>query len=299
MAFPVIDILSHDANASMVMIPEELVLLDNYGLVRPLAPLKTSESVKIDQMIICFVMQGSIHVKINGEETDIMAGQVMTTLPESEGEFINASNDCRFIMFVIFPELLKMTFDDIYINYDRTVYEKGFLIEDCIEEQMSIYQLLYTELRKECVRMNYEYKMVVVRSYLNALLINNMKLIETTKNQEIQGNTNSRQYDLFQKFLEALNNYAKTERTVQFYADLLHISPKYLSFVALQYSDKNASQWIGEYVVHHAKTMISIHHMTSAEIAQELQFPNLISYNRFFKRIAGITPKEYKKSLNN
>ena len=56
MAFPVIDILSHEANASMVMIPEELVLLDNYGLVRPLAPLKTSESVKIDQMIICFVM---------------------------------------------------------------------------------------------------------------------------------------------------------------------------------------------------------------------------------------------------
>ena len=90
-------------------------------------------------MIICFVMQGSIHVRINGEETDIMAGQVMTTLPESEGEFMNASSDCRFIMFVIFPDLLKKTFDDIYINYDRTVYEKGFLIENCIEEQMSWY----------------------------------------------------------------------------------------------------------------------------------------------------------------
>ncbi len=297
MAPYVLDILSREANASMVMIPNELVLLDNYGLIRPLAPLKTSETVKIDQMIICFVMQGKIHARINGEETDINAGQVLTTLPESEGMFMSSSNDCRFIMFVIFPEMLKKTFDDIYINYDRTVYEKGFLIDDCIEEQMSIYQLLYTELRKECVRMNYEYKLVVVRSYLNALLINNIKLVET-KTQEHHGNTNSRQYDIFQKFLEALNEYAKTERTVQFYANLLNISPKYLSFVSLQYSDKNASQWIGEYVVHHAKTMISIHHMSSAEIAHELQFPNLISYNRFFKRITGITPKEYKKSLN-
>ena len=299
MLSPVVDILSREANTSLAMIPDEIILLDNYGQVSPLAPLQTNQSIKIDQMIIFFVMQGTVQVKINGIETEIQGGQALTTLPESEGAFISASPDCRFIMFVIFPDILKKTFDDIYINYDRTQYEKGFLIEDCTEEQMSIYQLLYTELRKECVRMNYEYKLIVIRSYLNALLLNSMKLFEVDESKEHTGNTTSRQYDLFQRFLDALNEHAKTERTVYFYANLLNISPKYLSYVSLQYSDKNASQWIGEYVVHHAKTLMSVHHKTSSEIAKELQFPNLISYNRFFKRIAGITPKEYKKSLNN
>ncbi len=295
---PITEILSNDAHESIALIPDQLILLDNYGLINPLAALQTDTLLSINQMIICFVMQGNIQVRMNGEEAEIRGGQVLTTLPESEGTFHKASADCRFIMFIIFPDLLKQTFEDIYINYDRTVYEKGFLIEDCSEEQMSAFQLLYTELKKECIRANYEYKMIVIRSYLNVLLINDIKLFETTKKADTLADISSRQYDIFQKFLEALNEHAKTERTVQFYADLLHISPKYLSFVSLQYSNKNASQWIGEYVVHHAKTLISIHHKSSAEIASELKFPNLISYNRFFKRIAGMSPREYRRSLN-
>ena len=299
MGHPLSDILTYDSRDSLGVIPNELVIMDNFREGGgPLDSLNMHEPIHIDQMIICFVMQGRIQARINGEDVVINGGQVLTALPESEGMFVDSSRDCRFILYIIYPEFLKSIFEDLYINYDRTVFEKSFLVESCSEEQMSIYQLLYTELKKECVRPNYEYKLIVVKSYLNALLTNNTKLFEAASSSgKKEGNVGSRQYDMFKKFLDALNEHARTERTVQFYADLLQISPKYLSYVSLQYTGKNASQWIGEYVVHHAKTLISIHHKTSAEIAKELEFPNLISYNRFFKRIAGISPKEYRKSL--
>lgn len=297
---PNIDILSPEADEMLSIFPEELILLDNYNETHgPLDFLTTGETVHIDQMIICFVMQGWLRATINGEEITVAGGEVFTAQPESKGCFKQSSDDCRFIMFIIYPKLLKQVFEDIYINYDRTIYEKSSIHESCSEEQMSVYQLLYTELKKEYLRPEYEHKSLVIRGYLNALLVNNIKLLDVSgSGKEKEGKAESRQYEMFQKFLKALNAYAKHERSVQFYADLLHISPKYLSYVSIQYTGKNASQWIGEYVVHHAKILISIHHKTSKEIADELNFPSLISYNRFFKRIAGVSPKIYKKSIN-
>lgn len=299
MPIPNIDLLSREPSESTGVIPGELVLLNNYGSINPLSALNTYEPVIIEQMVICFVMQGKLKALINGTEVEVNGGQVLTTLPNSEGLFKSASDDCRFIMFIIYPDILQKTFEDIYINFDRTLHEKYFVVNNCTEEQMSIYQLMYTELKKECVRADYEYKMIVVRSYLNALLINDIQLFENRKTESAHVNKTSRQYTLFQKFLDALNKHASEERSVNFYANLLNVTPKYLSSVSMTYSQKNASQWIGEYVVHHAKTLMSVQHMSSAEIVEELQFQNLISFNRFFKRVAGITPKEYKKSLKN
>lgn len=280
-------------------ITDEFILFDNYsGECDTFPLLNTDEIIHIDQMAICCVMQGMLRIRINGKEIAVCEGQVLTILPESGVILTEVSSDCKYIMFAVYPNLLKKTFEDIYIIYDRTVYEKCFIVGSCTEEQMSMYQVLYTELKKECNRPQYKYKPLVVRSYLNVLLINNVKIFngtESTLEKELKAE--SRQYEMFQKFLDALNLYAKTERTVQFYADLLHITPKYLSYVSLQFTGKNASRWIGEYVVHHAKILISIHHKTSAEIAAELNFPTLISYNRFFKRIAGISPKMYRKTL--
>jgi len=298
MTSPFVSILSPEANEAVTIVPDELILLDNYGLINPLLPLNKKIDVRIDQMVICFVMQGKLNAHINGYDITIEGGQVLTTLPESEGGFLDASNDCRFIIFIIYPEILRQTFDDLYINYDRSSYDKGFLVEKCTEEQMSIYQLLYTEIKKECMRYDYEYKLVVLRSYINALLINNVKLFEASNEMDTQSNLSSKQYNIFQKFLKALSTYSKTERSVQYYANLLNITPKYLSFITLQYSNKNASQWIDEYVVHCAKNLISIHHLKSSQIVKVMNFQNLISFNRYFKRVTGLSPKEFRKNTN-
>ena len=277
-------------------IPGEVLLFDNYGNRDPIQPL-TSENLKLSHMTIFFLMQGSAQLKINGEDVNITGGQTLTTLPDIEMHILTTSADNKYLLTVIYPELLHKTYDDIYLNYDKTTFSKGYMLGSCNEEEMSIYQIIYSELKKECIRPDYKYKMIAVRSYLNALLINNMNLYDISDSVDID--PNSRQYDVYQKFLKALNEHAKTERTVKFYADLLNISPKYLSFVCLQYSKKNASQWISDYVVYNARTLMSIHHQTVAESAEQLNFSSLNSFNRFFKRVTGQSPREYLHSLKN
>lgn len=276
-------------------IAQDVLLFDNYGAINPLQSFFNATSIGLFQMTVFFLMQGEAQFRINGEDVMMNGGQALTTLPDTEMLFLSASPDHKYLLFVIYPELLRKTYNDIYLNYDKTTFGKGYMIASCSEEEMSLYQILYIELKKECLRPEYEYKMIAVRSYLNALLINNLNLYNIADSIDVD--PHSRQYDVYQKFLNELNKHAKTERTVKFYADQLHISPKYLSFVSLQYSNKNASQWISEYVVHNARILMGTHHMSASETSNMLNFPTLNSFNRFFKRVTGQSPKDFIRSL--
>jgi AraC-like DNA-binding protein len=276
-------------------IANQILLFDNFGSSNPLIPLMGPNGSKLFQMTIFFMLQGSVQFRINGSIIDVNSGQMLTTLPDTEVYFRKSTDDNKYLLFVIYPELLHKTYDDIYLNYDKTSFDKGYLLGTCDEEEMSLYQILYTELKKECLRPDYEYKMIAIRSYINALIINSLNLYRISNVVDID--PHSRQYDVYHKFMNALNKYAKTERTVQFYADKLNISPKYLSYVSLLYSNKNASQWISEYVIHNAKTMLGTLHYSPADTAFLLRFPSLNSFTRFFRRVTGQSPKDYANSL--
>ena len=93
-----------------------------------------------------------------------------------------------------------------------------------------------------------------------------------------------------------LNKHAIQQRTVQYYAECLGISSKYLSFVCTSYSKKNASAWIDEAVIQKAKAMILVHHYSLGETSEALHFPTVSSFSRYFKRVTGITPKDFANS---
>lgn len=278
-------------------IPKQLLLFDNIGSQNPLLPLTNPEGSKLRHLTFFFMMQGDVQFRINSKQIVVKGGNVLVTLPDTEVQFLSSSKDNKYLLFVIYPELLSQIYKYINQSYDKTSFDKGFLTGSCSEEEMSLYQILYSELKKECLREEYDYKMIAVKNYLSALLINSVTF---NKKDSVSADTNpySRQQDVYQRFMDLLNKHAKDERTVKFYADQLGISAKYLSYVAMQYSNRNASQWISEYVAYNAKTMLGAQHMSSAETAKQLNFPTKNSFNRFFKRVTGISPKDYIKEHN-
>ncbi|MBQ9363894.1 MAG: AraC family transcriptional regulator [Bacteroidaceae bacterium] len=278
-------------------IPKQLLLFDNINAPSPLLPMTSPDGNMFRHMTFFFVMQGDMQFRINSKQTVVKGGQVLVTLPDAEVQYLSASADNKYLLFVIYPELLLQIYKYINQSYDKTSFSKGFLTGPCSEEQMALYQIFYNELRKECFREEYDFKMIAVKNYLSALLINSIAIDKKSPSTSDPA-LHSRQYDVYQRFMDLLNQYAKNERTVQFYADQLHISAKYLSFVTMQYSNRNASQWISEYVAYNAKNLLGTQNMTSAEAASQLNFPTKNSFNRFFKRVTGISPKEYIKQHN-
>ena len=104
----------------------------------------------------------------------------------------------------------------------------------------------------------------------------------------------SRSKEIFDKFISLLNHHHCQEHSVAFYASKLGISPKYLSFAVKNFSQRGALDWINEYVMIEARSMLRDTEMSIKEIAFKLNFPTQSAFGKFFFQKQGVGPKEYR-----
>jgi AraC-like DNA-binding protein len=106
----------------------------------------------------------------------------------------------------------------------------------------------------------------------------------------------NRREEYFAKFITLLSNNFKRERTVGFYAEQMCVTPKYLSLLIKEFSGKSAAEWIDNYVITEAKTLLRYSTMSIQEVAYELSFSSQSFFGKYFKHLTGMSPSEYKLS---
>ena len=111
---------------------------------------------------------------------------------------------------------------------------------------------------------------------------------------EVENPMHNRAEEYFKQFTELLGEHYKHERSVGFYARQLCITPKYLTTLIKRISGKSVSEWIDNYVILEAKTLLKYSNMSVQEIAYYLNFPNQSFFGSYFKRNAGMSPSQYK-----
>ena len=116
------------------------------------------------------------------------------------------------------------------------------------------------------------------------------------KNIPVKQEPCTRQDMLFRKFLELLSTDMTKSREVQYYADKLDITPKYLTLISRQLSGRSAAQWITYTVIVNAKALLATSQLTIQQVSTKLNFPNPSFFGQYFLRHTGMTPKEYRRS---
>ncbi len=108
------------------------------------------------------------------------------------------------------------------------------------------------------------------------------------------------------KFNKQLNEYfekGEAERkglpTVNFMANQLNLSAKYLSDLLKQETGKTALELIHLYVISEAKNLLVEGDKSISEIAYYLGFENPPYFSRLFKKELGISPTEFKLQIMN
>ena len=111
---------------------------------------------------------------------------------------------------------------------------------------------------------------------------------------EGQNNSHNRAEEYFKQFTYLLGEHFREERSVGFYARQLCITPKYLTTLIKRISGQSVSEWIDNYVILEAKTLLKYSTMSIQEIAYYLNFPNQSFFGSYFKRNTGMSPSQYK-----
>jgi AraC family transcriptional activator of pobA len=98
-----------------------------------------------------------------------------------------------------------------------------------------------------------------------------------------------------------LNNEALLSEglpTVQYFADALNISTKYLSSLLKQLTGQTMQQIIHEKLIEKAKEKLSTTRMSVGEIAYQLGFEHPQSFNKLFKSKTKQSPLDFRQSFN-
>ena len=117
-----------------------------------------------------------------------------------------------------------------------------------------------------------------------------------TEHPEVENTSHNRanEYFYFRQFTQLLSEHYKQERSVGFYARQLCITPKYLTTLIKRISGRSVSEWIDNFVILEAKTLLKYSTMSVQEIAYYLNFPNQSFFGSYFKRNTGMSPSQYK-----
>ncbi|RYD81112.1 MAG: AraC family transcriptional regulator [Sphingobacteriales bacterium] len=103
---------------------------------------------------------------------------------------------------------------------------------------------------------------------------------------------------LYEQFINLLQQHCLTQREVQFYANALNITPKYLNYLCKIHSDRTASSWIHGHAKERIILLLQNRHLNIAEIAEEMQFSSTSFFTRYVKKILGQTPSSFRMRLD-
>lgn len=293
-----VDVFSQPNVCPSASVRNNLILFDSFNGVNPLPEIFYETPNKIYQNVYLFIQKGDITISINNEEAILGENDSILVMPETVLRIKNMSSDLRCFMFVLYPKLASEVFTDIGLVYSNARLSLRHFKSHMTNEQMQHTLNIYEEMKRDLLSTDYEYKGLYIKSLLGILLVEIINIHDIVP-MPLEGNSNSRQYDVYCRFIALLNKHTIEHRSVQYYADQLGISSKYLSYVCISYSNKNASTWIDEAVIQKAKALILVHRYSLSEASEILHFSSISSFSRFFARVTGSTPKAYlKEQLN-
>ena len=270
-------------------IGDDILLIDNSHTMR--AELSSyNEPFRIDMTMAIIYERGSADLKINMRDYHIEAPAVLLVLNDQIYQSAGHSEDLRSKVI-----LMSRSFSDsLFANSGEILPLKSSIMKNPvmkIENEENVFGQFFQLLQNIAASPRQEFKIESARHLTLSMFYGYSHLKHEVN--EVKS-TNSRQEEIFTKFTELLERHHKKEREIAFYADKMCMTSKHLSQVIKDYTGKTALGIIEEYVISEAKSMLLSTTMSIQQISDELNFPSQSVFGKYFKRVAGISPSEYR-----
>ncbi|WP_270089235.1 AraC family transcriptional regulator [Sphingobacterium sp. SYP-B4668] len=121
------------------------------------------------------------------------------------------------------------------------------------------------------------------------------KILDQQLDHVESGSVTDYNYMLLRNFQNLIEHNYQTMRLPKEYATLLYITPNHLNALSKQYLGASAGEIIRNRVLLEAKRLLVIKDYSISTIAYELNFNDNSYFTKFFKKIEGITPEEFRR----
>lgn len=241
---------------------------------------------------VVLIRKGHAELTLDNYQGTIRHHSTMMILPGSALSIRNRSKDFSAEFFAFTPTLFSEAAFRLELDFIRLI--KQHPVHELSSEALSNINIWLKIIDYTYRDRENRFRNTIIRNRLqNALLESCNKAMRIPKLQ-LQQNNNSRQSELFVRFIQLVNQHCSTQREVAFYAREMCISTRYLASIIHSVSGRTAKELIDSAAINELKLLLKTSDLSIQEIAYRMRFPDQSYLGRFFRKHVGISPSVFR-----
>lgn len=159
-----------------------------------------------------------------------------------------------------------------------------------IENMFSLLRQYF--IQKDCTCLDQ-----LVLYQLKAFFLGFYDWMVRNRHEEPEGYGSRRTNELFNMFMEDIEQYYMKSHDVAFYAGKLNITPKYLNTIVRNMTGHTTKNIIDQYVTLQIKLQLRNSEKSVKQLSWDFNFSDESFFCRYFKLHTGLTPQQFRKNI--
>lgn len=266
-------------------INNDFLIVDN-----PLMGSLLGERIKTKRSVILYCITGQVNMVVNNRPVELSASQVVYLAKDQYIEVNYVSQDIESSMMLLSDRFVN-SLDLKHMLYFSSI--AGYVIISPAHGSYSHFEAVCKDIIANDTNPE---KLLVIELIIKAYLIS---LSHYGDSYLSSLSTNGSSSAIMSKFFELLQSQKKIQRSSRYYAEQLCISDGHLSHVARHFIGHSATFLINQAIIENARKLLSDASLSIMQVADILDFSNPSAFGRFFKKMTGYTPSEFRKHIHN
>ena len=259
------------------------------------------DAVTIDMTIVVVCLKGRMTVTIDSTRHTLTHNHVLFLQPNSVVTDYRLSDD--FISRTLVFSLGTIE-NSIYLRrkiWDNISYLHLHPIVPLSDDDISIFKHYYSIATANLQEADSLYKQEIISHLLRSIVYEFLLLTDRiiAESRESKEESHERKQttndDLHRRFLELLAFSRGRTRKVEQFAEQLFVTPDQLTAATKAVSGRTALDWITEATVKAITHELLYTRKTVSEISDELDFPSLSFFGKYFKQHTGLSPRAFRE----
>ena len=252
-----------------------------------LVPDATTIPRKEDLTTFIITDNGNAKAIIDSKRYTLLSPCLAVVLPGQTYHMSEVSEDIRFRAVI-----MSKRFTDGLLGQYYGCSKLQSMIQECpvmdLSRDMSSFDTYYRMLLNAVNSPVRQFRIQSAQHLTLSMLYYYAQRLETASRQK-----DKRQL-LFEKFLEDVKSYYRINRTLPFYAGKLGVSVTYLTELVKEKHGMTAADYIDKHTVTECMALLNSTQLSINQISRSMNFPSPSVFGKFFKRMTGISPTEYR-----
>jgi len=266
---------------------------DEVMYVNNLKEVSNLPQMRMTYNSIVYCRGGRILVEVGGNnQVHVKPGQLRLVPVGKLVQPMLISTDVEASALFISDRQLKLLLGNQINIWNKAMYTKEIYVVDKADWVVNFQASTRTIFHPE---KDYHLYREISSSFLRVMLLLICEELMRHETMTLESDlSTSHDKELFNRFLNLLNQQEQKRQRISFYADRMNITSKYLSAICKRVSGKSSMRWITDSVMQDSYSLLKDTDLSVKEISNRLGFPNASFFGQYFREQAGSTPIEYR-----